>query len=265
MGIRLSSRTRDRLLHLLHGETVASAEEHELNAVFLQVALAIMLIFMITFFLFMRETGGKLSRLNELKVQLDQARRDKLVNALARTAAYYRTRYGLALFLRVDPADGARSFDLSGVIRDGAFGGGENPRRSFRVGGQNAWLDYSAPAKLSGEWESRTLAAAGPDADRLSDADRLWLKEQLKLRIGQLRGEVVEVQTLAAAALQRHFAAHPEAVTDPNIRKLLVRINTEKEPGTRKFLVAELAGRLNAFVRGELSRISGVPMLEELP
>ncbi len=265
MGIRFSSRTRNRLLRLLHGEAAASAEEHELNAVFLQVALAVMLIFMITFFLFMRETGGRLSRLNELKVQLDRARRDRLATALERTAAWYRTRYGLALFLRVDPATGARSFDLSGVIRAGAFGGGEHPRRSFRIGGRNAWLDYSASGKLPGEWKTRTLRAAGVDAAELSGADRLWLKEQLTFQIARLRGEVTEIQTLAAAALQRHFAARPETVSDPNIRGLLVRINAEKDPGTRRFLVAELAGRLNAFVRGELSRISGVPMLEELP
>lgn len=96
-------------------------------------------------------------------------------------------------------------------------------------------------------------------------ADRLWLKEQLKLRTGQLRNEVSEVQTLAAATLQEHIAQHPETVTDPELRKLLARINAEPDGETRRYLLTELAGRLNAFVRSELKRISGAPMLEELP
>jgi len=265
MAARFSTRTRDRLLRLLHGESAASAEEHELNAVFLQIALAIMLIFMITFFLFVEKTGGQINRLDELKTQLQQARRDKLAAAIEQTAAHYRARYGLVLFLRIDPADGTRSFDLSGVIREGSFSDKENPRRSFRVGGQNAYLDYSAPETLSNAWEKQTLHEAGVAPDQLSDADRIWLKDQLQLRIRQLRHEVVEVQTLAAAALQRHFADHPEAVSDPGLRKLLIRINTESNPETRDLLLAELAGRLNAFVRRELNQISEVPMLEELP
>lgn len=265
MAARLTPRTRARLLRLLHGETAASAEEHELNAVFLQVALAIMLIFMIAFFLFVEKTGGEISRLDELKSQVEAARRDRLVNALERMAARYRARYGLVLFLRVDPGTGARSFDLSGVIREGALSGEENPRRSFRLGGQNACLDYSAPGKLTEAWESETLRDAGVTPDQLSGPDRLWLKEQLNLQIGQIRGEVVEVQTLAAAALQEYYAAHPEAVADPELRTLLARINAEQDPATRRLLLAELAGRLNTFVRKELNRISEVPMLEELP
>ena len=265
MTVRLPPKTRARLLRLLHGESVASAEEHELNAVFLQIALAIMLIFMITFFLFMRETGSEISRLGEFKAQLEQARRDKLMTAIEHMAARYRARYGLVLFLRVNPETGVRSFDLSGVIRGGALGGEENPRRSFRLGGQNAYLDYSASAKLADAWANETLRDARMSLDELSDPDRLWLKEQLKLRIGQLRNEVTEVQTLAAAALQQHFAAHPEAVSDPDIRKLLVRINAEPDSDARKLLLGQLAGQLNALVRRELNRISEVPMLEELP
>ena len=36
-------------------------------------------------------------------------------------------------------------------------------------------------------------------------------------------------------------------------------------PEETEELGAALAGRLNAFVRSELKRISGAPMLEELP
>jgi len=266
MAVRLPPQTRARLLRLLHGESAASAEENELNAIFLQIVLAVMLIFMITFFLFVEKTGGEISRLDQLQAQLSQARRDRLVNALERAAEYYRARYGLALFLRVDPESGGRSFDLSGVIREGALGDEENPRRSFRLGGQNAYLDYASPGKLAGEWEARVLREAGlPANEPPADPDRLWLKEQLKLRIAQLRGEVIEVQTLAAVTLQEFFATHPERVADPELRKLLTRINTETNPDTRRLLLAELAGRLNTFVRKELNRISEVPMLEELP
>ena len=59
MASRLSYRTRSKLLKLLHGESAANSEEHELNAVFLQITLAIMLIFMITFFLFMEKPAAK--------------------------------------------------------------------------------------------------------------------------------------------------------------------------------------------------------------
>ncbi len=260
----LPPRTRARLLRMLHGEAAASTEEHELNAIFLQITLAVMLIFMITFFLFMEKTGGEISRIDELKSQVELARREKLLHALERTADHYRIRYGLPLFLRIDPESGAKSFDLSGVIREGEFTGEESPRNSFRTGGRNAWLDYASPAKLAAEWEKQTLREAGEEGG-LSKADQLWLKEQINRESAQIKREIIEVQTLASAVLLEYFAAHPEKISDSEIGKLLARINTEQDAETRQLLLAELAGRLKAFIRKELNRISDVPMLEELP
>lgn len=262
--MKLSPALRRKIQRAIKLDSSPESDIDELNSVLLQITLALMLVFMIAFFLFMRNTGSEIHQVTELKTQLENARREKLLHALEQTAEIRRIRYGLKAFQQIDPVSGAKRYNLSGIVEEGRFTGEENPRQSFRIGGAAAYADYSHPEKLETEWKKESLRLARMNENDLSAPIRLWLDGEIRRYCDTLRSEVEEIQALAAAALQSHFARHPELVRDPEVRTLLERIAAEPPGTARDLLLSELAARLKIHVYAELRRIGDVPMLENL-
>ena len=175
-----------------------------------------------------------------------------------------RVRYGLKAFQQIDPVSGTRRYDLSGIVEEGKFSGAENPRNSFRIGGRAAFADYSEPDELEARWRAEALRFAAMTEEKLPAELRNWLTAEVRRQCAMVRGELEELQALAAAALQSHFARHPEQVRDPAVRALLDRIAAEPAGTARDLLLSELAARLKTHVYAELRRIGDVPMLENL-
>ena len=69
--MRLSPALRRKIQRALSLDSNPEADVDELNAVLLQIALALMLVFMIVVFLFIQNTGREISRVEELKQQLE--------------------------------------------------------------------------------------------------------------------------------------------------------------------------------------------------
>lgn len=252
---------RRRLLRLLRARSDEEADTDELASVLLQVSLAVMLIFMIAFFLFMSKVGGEINRVEDLKRQVARAERETVLRAVERVAAKYRMEYGLHEFLRIDPISGNRSYEFSGVIvRGDPVRSGPAPD-AFRAGAAAARRDYAEPLKLRENWIRQVTELAGDSARR----DPVFVRDAVRDAIHQLRREVVEVQTLAAAAVQEHFAAHPERVRDNAIRELLIRITRDPGSADRAARLRELDGRLRRYVYDHLAAQCGAPMLEVLP
>ena len=90
--MRLSPALRRKIQRALSLDSNPEADVDELNAVLLQIALALMLVFMIVVFLFIQNTGGEISRVEELKQQLESAKREKLLHPLEQVAEIRRVR-----------------------------------------------------------------------------------------------------------------------------------------------------------------------------
>ncbi len=248
-----------RLLKALNGRSAEDADIDELSSVLLQITLAIMLIFMIAFFLFMSKVGGEISRVEELKNKVANAEREKIIQVAEQVAEHYRIRYGLKDFLRIDPITGAKSYEFSGVIDNGNVDKAGFAARSFRAGAAAAAGDYADPAALEKAWIEKIREIAGEAAGR----DRNFVAETVHERVTRLRREAVEVQTLAAATIQQYFARHPDRLDDPAIRRLIGRINAEPDSPDRPARLAELDLKLRRYIYDRLTAQCGAPMLEE--
>lgn len=250
---------RRRLLKALNARSEDEADADELSSVLLQISLAVMLIFMIAFFLFIGKVGGEIDRLEELEIRISEAEREKILHAIDQVAERYRIQYGLKEFLRIDPVSGDKIYEFAGVIDEGALAGGGYAVRAFRAGSMAARRDYASPLFLENQWVNLVNELAG-DAAR---NDPAFVTLTVRDRIAQLKREVIEIQTLAAADVQEYLAQRPELVRDPEIRALLVRINTEPDSPDRNARLTELNTRLRRYVYDLLGAQSGVPMLEE--
>jgi len=255
----LPSGLRRRLLKALNGRSIEEADTDELSSVLLQISLAIMLIFMIAFFLFMSKVGGEINRVEELKNKVANAEREKILRVADQVAEHYRIRYGLKDFLRIDPISGEKSYEFDGVIDNGGVDRTSYAARAFRAGATAAAHDYADPAALEKAWITQIRELAGEAAER----DRNFVIETARERVLRVRREVVEVHTLAAASIQQYLALHPDRLDDPAIRRLIGRINAEPDSPDRPARLAELELKLRKYVYDRLDTGSGAPMLEE--
>jgi len=251
---------RAQLLKVLHGRGDADADMDELNSVFLQVALALMLIFMLAFFLFVSKVHGEIDRIDQMKQRIEQAEQAELLSALEKVAEGYRIRYGLKEFLTVDPVSGEEHYDFAGVIRDGKLSRSGPAQDSFVPGAAAAKQDFSDPAALDGAWIAQ-VTQLSPESAAKHPAQLAQLVKDYRLR---LRREVAEVQALAAAAVQEYFLRHPERVSDPEVRALLKQLEADPDAPDRELRLRRLAALLRRSAYAHLTALCGVSMLEEV-
>ena len=201
---------RNQLLKMLNARTDADADIDELNSVLLQVSLAIMLIFMIAFFLFMGKIDGEIEQLDNLKVQLAEAEREQILQAVEKVAEKYRIRYGLKEFLRIDPVTGNRVYEFTDVINKGNLNQDGFAVHAFRSGSAAAHSDHLDMKVLEENW----LVQVTELCESAAQKQPVFLKDTVHTQILCIKKEVIEVQTLAAAQIQEHLAVNPHLVKD---------------------------------------------------
>ena len=250
---------RKQLLAMLNARTDEEAATDELSSVLLQISLAIMLIFMIAFFLFMGKVGGEIEQLDNLKSQLADAEREQLLQALEKTAEKYRIQYGLKEFLRIEPATGERVYEFTDVVSKGELNREGFKVRAVRVGAAAARKDYQNLPLLEEQWREIILKACPEAAER----NPFFLKENIHEKVLQIKREVLEIQTLAAAKIQEHLAQNPQLVQNQEILALLSRINSSPDSPDRIAQLRDLNEKLRSYVYDLLGTQSGTQMLED--
>ena len=247
--------TREGLRLALGARRVSSDGEGigDLQSLLLQISFAIMMVFMMAYFLFRNRT------IEETETQILEMQRQKLVAAVETVAADYGARYGLPV-LAARGADGDARYHPEDCIVDGRLTEVPTLRRAFCSGASNARADYDDALALRREWLSRILAGAELDEHALKDENREWLGGEVDSRIAGLREEVRNVQLLSAALLQEHWAAHPELIDDPKLSRLLDAFQKAGEE-ERLRLASDVAAILRRHCLEYLSREAGADML----
>ncbi len=259
MNLKLSRALRNRLLKELRGKSESASEVDELFNILLQLTLAIMLIFMMAFFLYKLNTGDTHMEMRQLQQELADARRQQLQAVLDRIETAYRERYALTKFEAVD-ADNKRIYRASEVIVDGKIGDLPLLREAFVEGGRAAYTDYARPGELEEQW----LRSVRDQVPQLTGDEVTFVREEIARRLQALKHGVTEVQLQAAAAIQQYLVRHPDEVEDARIHELLVRLSREDDPKLRRLLVTELNSLLKQYAFARLRQESGTPLLEDL-
>ncbi|GEM_PF-2986654 len=261
--MKLSGKLKKRLLKLTGNYDVNSQAMDEMNAILLQLTMALMMIFLIAFALFRLKTTEELEPVAQIKAEQQlNFQRQELILALERAEEYYHIRYGMKSFASVDD-DEKVVYDASPLVVDGALTDNSVLRNSFINGAKASYEDYSQPAGLPQAWRVRVMAEAGIDESTLQGGNSAWLNEQIAAKISSVERTVQDLQYQAAAQIQVFLARNPGKVNDSGVKSLLEQyINSPVE--TQAVLINELDGALKNYAFNYLKQQVNAPLLKDV-
>ncbi len=176
------------------------ATTDDLQGLLLQIVFALLMIFIIAYFIFVSET-----RKNETE-QIMDLNRQKLVLALEKTVENRRVRYGLNA-LMTQGTDGRRVFDADAHVSGGRLDLAPAARSAFSSGSAAAFSDYSDGEKLEKDWYDEVVKISG--IEDLAGEEEEWLKKEIAERVETVRLDVRGVQRALAARLQLALIENP--------------------------------------------------------
>ena len=198
---------RNALSRLLGDGVSRRATTDDLQGLLLQVVFALLMIFMIAYFIFVDQQ--KKERVEEVM----ELNRQKLTLAIDKVAEDHRVRYGLNA-LMTQGTDGKRTFEPDEHVKGGRIALAPAAKAAFSTGGQAVFADYADAAKLAQGWRDDVLAAAGLSDVDLSSDEAAWLDKALTTEIENVRLDARGVQRSLAARLQRQWVENPESLKD---------------------------------------------------
>ena len=198
---------RHALTRLLGGSGSARATTDDLQGLLLQVVFALLMIFMIAYFIFIDQQ--KKERVEEVMA----LNRQKLTLALEKVAEDHRVRYGLNA-LMTQGTDGKRTFEPDEHVKGGRIVLAPAAKSAFAQGSAAARTDYGDVAKLGDDWRSAVFAEAQLEESALADSEREWLSKALATEIENVRLDARGVQRSLAARLQKQWIENPDALKD---------------------------------------------------
>ena len=198
---------RRALIRLAGRDGSGRATTDDLQGLLLQISLALLMIFMIAYFIFVDNAK------KEQEEQILDLNRQKLVLALDQVAENHRVRYGLNA-LMTQGVDGRRTFDAGEHVKGGRLDLAPAAKSAFASGSRAAAADYRAPEALAADWKTNVLAAAGLVREKLTADELSWLDGEIARNVETVRLDARGVQRALAARLQRQWIDDPEAFKD---------------------------------------------------
>ena len=198
---------RAALKRLLGGDASRRATTDDLQGLLLQVVFALLMVFMIAYFIFV-----EMSR-KERAEEILEVNRQKLVLALEKVAEDHRVKYGLNA-LMTQGTDGRRSFDADEHVKGGRIELAPAAKAAFASGSAAACADYRDSAALAVAWKSAVLNEAKLEEAALTADEKTWLDDEIARSVEDVRLDARGVQRALAARLQRQWIENPSALDD---------------------------------------------------
>ena len=198
---------RAALKRLLGRDASRRATTDDLQGLLLQVVFALLMVFMIAYFIFV-----EMSR-KERAEEILEVNRQKLVLALEKVAEDHRVKYGLNA-LMTQGTDGRRSFDADEHVKGGRIELAPAAKTAFASGSAAACADYRDSAALAVAWKSAVLNEAKLEEAALTDDEKTWLDDEIARSVEEVRLDARGVQRALAARLQRQWIENPSALGD---------------------------------------------------
>lgn len=221
---------------------------NELESLLLQISFAIMMVFMMAYFLFRAEAK------KEQEEQLLELERQKLVIAAEAADAASMARYGLDILVLTNSPSGLKLLKGDQLSDDTFIKG------AFLKAAQNGAKDFSDTLSLRREWIADVYNRAGIDAASVSKASADWVNSVADDALARYEELIRKIEYRAVAELQGYWLKNPSKIDDPKIADILQKLDTANED-SRLLLVTELSTALRRYGIERLQILAGAEML----
>jgi hypothetical protein len=259
----VDEKIKRKLMKLIGGPSKDELDVDEILSLMLQISFALMMIFMIAFFLFRAKVVPELEQVeSSRKQQLVSEQRQKLIVGQGKFEDYLRTQYGLKVFAVANSSMNI-TYDSTGLVKNGKLITNSARKLAFVNGSAAAFKDFASPDKLYKKWYDNILSSAQLNDNDLLEENRQWLKKEIKISTEGIRKDCEEIQTQVAAEVQEYFVKKPQSLNDSDVKKLLQRF-TRANTRERDLIIPELSILLRKHVFEYIRTQTGTPMLEKL-
>ena len=203
----MATSTQRALTRLIRKEASSAATTDDLQGLLLQVVFALLMIFMIAYFIFVEQ---------QKKVRAEEVmalNRQKLTLAIEKVAEARRVRYGINALL-VQGVDGKRVFDPDTIVVGSSISLAPAAKSALAQGGQQAFADYGDRPATAAAWRTEVFAEADVQPSALNEEETAWFETALATEIENVRLDVRGVQRALAARLQRQWISDSSAFDD---------------------------------------------------
>jgi hypothetical protein len=235
------------------GAAPQAMDVDELQGLLLQIAFAIMIVFMMAYFLFRADTRKRQEE------QVLETERQKLVIAAEAVEGEMRARYGLDVLEGRAAGIGAPAAQ-GRLVEGDALTSDPIAAAAFLKAARSGGADFAAPLELRRRWIGRVCEAAQLDQSSLSREGAEWLSVETDAAIARCEDGIRGAEYRAASELQGHWLAKPETISDPLVADILAKLDAAQGE-TRLLLVTELSAALRRLALSRLSEIAGAEML----
>ena len=228
----------------------------DLDSLLLQVSFAIMMIFMMAYFLFRSESNKREEE------QLLEIERQKLLIAAEAANFELASRYGLDILSPAAP-EGLAEGELPAppaILENGRLTSSPLVSAAFVKAVRNGAEDFAAPLELRRKWIDDVCRRAGLRQDAISRPSIDWLGREAEISLTRHEEGIRRAEYQAAADLQRHWIANPSSIDDPRVSDILAKLGSASDEG-RLVLVSELSTALKLLAIERLGEMAGGQLL----
>lgn len=217
----------------------------ELQGLLLQISFAIMMVFMMAYFLFRSDTRRRQEE------QLLELERQKLVLAADAVERESLDRFGLDATAGLDfESDVPFFLEGDGLTSEPVL------RAAFLKASGEGAAAAANPLELRRGWIDRVCSLAGMAYGDLSRQSADWLSQEADAAAARYAEGVGRLRYRAAAELQRYWMDNLDTIDDPGVTRILSELDGAGDD-RRLLLVSELSAVLKSRALERLDRLAG--------
>lgn len=274
MRKNLNSKVEREIAEVLGHSAHKDMSVDEVLAMMLQVFLPVLMVFIISYFLFKTDVRQEIKRTQDVyKDPIVDNQRQTLMNALDKLEHTERKKLALVLFSSTN-SDGAEVLDTTGLIEGGKLVDNELVKKTFINGCRYAKKNIPFPKKMAERWFNEVIKRAGVslakenyefvnDPKCLVDENRKVLQLDIENRIKHITDDTRKLQDLAISELLKFYINNIDLLNDNEITELVHRVAKTKELKEKRYLMERVKILIKKHARNVFKE-QGVELLNEI-
>lgn len=274
MRKKIDSKVEREIAEILGHSVHKDMSVDEVLAMMLQVFLPVLMVFIISYFLFKSDVSNEIERTQDVyENPIKDNQRQTLTNALDKLENRERKTLGLLVFSHVT-SEGEEVLDTTGLIDSGRLVDNELVKNTFISGCKYAKQNIPFPQKMAERWFNHIISETGISEEKedyklindprsLHADNRALLLTDIENRVQKICTDTKKLQSMAISELQKYYSENIDSLENKKITSIAKKSLTVKDTGDKIQLI-ELVQKLIKEHAKSVFKEQGVELLNNI-